>query len=101
MTVSWKGVTIDENENSYQNWCDGKLQMIDEKAAQWDILDFNPLNSEGEPVVDSYGNKLFVTSRKISCETTDYPISNWEQTDSLNLKWKLLGDSYNVIKVGN
>jgi len=101
MTGSWKGFTTDEDENIYQSWYDSKLQMNGEKAGQMDILDFNPLNSEGEPDTDSYGNKLYVSSGKISYATTEYPISNWEQTDSLNFKWKLLGDSYNDDKVGN
>ena len=101
MTGSWKGFTIDDNEKVYQSWVDGKLQMNGEKAGQLDILDFIPLNSEGEPEPDGYGNKLYVSSGEISYGTTAYPISNWEQTDSLNFKWKLLGDSYNDDKVGN
>ncbi len=101
MTGSWKGFTIDDNENIHQNWFDGKLQMNGEKAGQWDILNFIPLNLEGEPKDDSYGNKLYVTSGKTSYSTTEYPISNWKQTDSLNFKWKLLGDSYNDDKHGD
>ena len=101
MTGSWKGVTIDESENIIQSWHAGKLQMVGEKAGQRDMLDFVPLNSKGEADADSYGNKLYVTSGEISYSTTKYPISSWEQTDSLNFKWKLLGDSYNDDQVGN
>jgi hypothetical protein len=100
MTGSWKGFIVDEDENIYQSWYNGKLQMNGEKAGQFDILDFSPLNSEGKPDADSYGEKLYITSGEISYSTTEYPISNWEQTDSLNFKWKLLGDSYNDDKVG-
>jgi hypothetical protein len=100
MTGRWKGVIVDDDENIYQSWYDGKLQMNGEKAGQFDILDFSPLNSGGEPDADSYGEKLFVTSGEISYSTTEYPISNWEQTESLNFKWNLLGNSYNYDKVG-
>jgi hypothetical protein len=105
ITGHWKGTVlgIDGYGSPYTDDCEyiGTLEMNGEKAGQMDIVYFNDLNSEGEPIVEGWQSKLYHTPSTITYLTNDYTLSDWVQTDSFNFTWNLTGKQYFDDKVGD